>query len=271
MSAASGGPRAEAGGQWAELRQVGFASLDHATAVRTATDLLALGPGFGDPLLDAMGLADFTAPVGPDTYVEVLAPATPDHSVARWLRRVGGASGWVLSTQVPSLDGVRDRAAAHGVRVAVETEAMGHRIVQLHPLDVGVLLELDEFVPREAWFWDELPGARAAHAARTSKADDIVAVDVAVDTASDPGAPAAMARTWAAIIGIDPPTPPCSPAVTADGTADGAVLAFGRRTIRFVPAHDGRTGIVAVDVHATDRDHVAGSSGNLCNTLIRFV
>jgi len=101
-------------GQWAELRQVGFAALDHEAAVRTATDLLALGPGFGDPLLAAMGLADFTAPVGPDTYVEVLAPVTPDHSVARWLRRVGGASGWVLSTQVPSLAGVRERAAALG-------------------------------------------------------------------------------------------------------------------------------------------------------------
>jgi hypothetical protein len=265
-------------GQWAELRQVGFAALDHAAAVQTATDLLALGPGFGDPLLAAMGLADFTAPVGPDTYVEVLAPTTPDHSVARWLRRVGGASGWVLSTQVPSLDGVRERAEAHGVRVAVDTEAMGRRIVQLHPLDVGVLLELDEFVPREAWFWDELPGAKAAHAARTSKADDILAVDVAVDAASDPGAPAAMARTWAAIIGIDPP----SPEATGGGAAltDGATLAFGHRTIRFVPARDGRrpervsrdgrTGIVAVDLHATDRDHIAGSSGTLCNTQIRF-
>ncbi|HEU5385989.1 MAG TPA: hypothetical protein VFV73_08820 [Streptosporangiaceae bacterium] len=251
-------------GQWAELRQVGFAALDHAAAVQTATDLLALGPGFGDPLLATMGLADFTAPVGPDTYLEVLAPTTPDHSVARWLRRVGGASGWVLSTQVPSLDGVRERAEAHGVRVAVDTEAMGRRIVQLHPLDVGVLLELDEFVPREAWFWDELPGARAAHAARTTKADDITAVDVAVDAASDQAAPAAMAGTWAAIIGINPPS---APAITPNG----ATLAFGRRTIRFVPAHDGRTGIVAVDVHATDRHHVAGTSGPLCNTQIRFV
>jgi hypothetical protein len=51
--------------RWAELRQVGFATLDHAAAVRTATDLLALGPGFGDPLLADLGLADFTAPVGP--------------------------------------------------------------------------------------------------------------------------------------------------------------------------------------------------------------
>jgi hypothetical protein len=248
--------------QWAQLRQVGFATLDHAAAVRTATDLLALGPGFGDPLLAAMHLADFTAPVGPDTYVEVLAPTTPDHSVARWLRRVGGASGWVLSTQVPSLDGVRERAAEHDVRIAVETQAMGHNIVQLHPLDVGVLLELDEFLPREAWFWDELPAAQAAHAARTSKADDILAVDVAVEAGpGGSGGPAAMARTWAAIIGIGPPV----------ATADGAALAFGSRTVRFVPARDGRTGIVAVDLHATDRDHVAGSASELCHTQIRFV
>jgi len=86
--------------QWAELRQVGFAALDHAAAVRTATDLLALGPGFGDPLLAARGLADFTAPVGPDAYVEVLAPTMPDHSVARWLGRVGGASGQLCNTQI---------------------------------------------------------------------------------------------------------------------------------------------------------------------------
>jgi hypothetical protein len=244
--------------RWAELRQVGFATLDHAAAVRTATELLALGPGFGDPLLAERGLADFTAPVGPATYVEVLAPLTAGHSVARWLDKVGGASGWVLSTQVPSLDGVKERAAEHGVRVAVETQAMGHDIIQLHPLDVGVLLELDAFLPRDAWFWDDLPEARAARAARTTKADDIVAVEVAVAGLRDP---AAMARTWAAIIGIEPPA----------ATADGAALAFGRRTVRFVPARGGRTGIVAVDVHATDREHGPGEQGELCHTMINFV
>ncbi len=182
--------------RWAELRQVGFATLDHAAAVRTATELLALGPGFGDPLLAELGLADFTAPVGPGTYVEVLAPTTPGHSVARWLGRVGGASGWVLSTQVPSLDGRKERAAERGVRIAVETQAMGHDIIQLHPLDVGVLLELDAFLPRDTWFWDELPAAQAAQAARTTKADDIVAVEVAVDPEGLRD-PVAMAETWA--------------------------------------------------------------------------
>jgi hypothetical protein len=243
--------------RWAELRQVGFATLDHAAAVRTATELLALGPGFGDPLLAELGLADFTAPVGPATFVEVLAPVTPDHPVARWLGKVGGSSGWVLSTQVPSLDGVKERAAEHGVRVAVETQAMGRDIIQLHPLDVGVLLELDAFLPRDGWFWDHLPAAQAAQAARTGKADDILAVDVAV---AGPRDPAAMARTWAAIIGIEPPV----------ATADGAALAFGRRTIRFVPARGGRTGIVAVDVHATDREHGTRQQGMLCHTMINF-
>jgi len=240
---------------WAELRQVGFAALDHAAAVRAATDLLGLGWGFGDPLLAGLNLADFTAPIGPDTYVEVLTPTVPEHSVARWLRRVGGASGWVLATQVPSLDGVTERAAERGVRIAVQTHAMGHDIVQLHPLDVGVLLELDEFLPRDAWFWDDVEAAQAAYASRSAKVDDIVAVDVA---AADP---AAMAETWAAIIGLEPPA----------RTADRAAIAFGSRTIRFVAAVGGRTGIVAVDLHATDREHGTGRTGELCNTLIRFV
>ena len=240
---------------WAELRQVGFAALDHAAAVRTATDLLGLGSGFGDPLLAELNLADFTAPIGPDTYVEVLTPTVPEHSVARWLRRVGGASGWVLATQVPSLDGVTERAAERGVRIAVQTHAMGHDIVQLHPLDVGVLLELDEFLPRDAWFWDDVEAAQAAYASRSAKVDDIVAVDVAAED------PAAMAATWAALINIEPP----------EQTADGAAIALGSRTIRFVPAAGGRTGIVAADMHATDREHGTGVEGELCNTLIRFV
>jgi len=153
---------------------------------------------------------------------------------------------------------VKERAAERGVRIAVETQAMGHDIIQLHPLDVGVLLELDAFLPRDAWFWDDLPEAQTARAARTTKADDILAVDVAV---GGPGDPAAMAQTWAAIIGIEPPVL----------TADGAALAFGHRTIRFVPARGGRTGIVAVDVHATNREQGTGQQGELCHTMINFI
>jgi hypothetical protein len=241
--------------RWAELRQVGLATLDHDAAVRAATELLELGPGFDDPLLAAWHLADFTAPIGPDTYLEILAPTTPDHSMTRWLGRAGGAAGWVLSTQVPSLDGVNERAAERGVRIAVQAQAMGRNIVQFHPLDAGALLELDEFLPRGGWFWDDMATAQAAQASRGTKVDNIVAVDIAAED------PVALAATWAAIIGLEPPKE----------TADGAAIAFSSRTIRFVPAAGSRTGIVAVDMHAADREHGTGLAGELCNTLIRFV
>ena len=42
---------------------------------------------------------------------------------------------------------------------------------------------------------------------------------------------------------------------------DRQVCARGRR----------RTGIVAVDLHATDHENGPGLKGELCNTLIRFV
>jgi hypothetical protein len=39
-----------------------------------------------------------------------------------------------------------------------------------------------------------------------------------------------------------------------------------------VPAAGGsRAGIVAIDMHATDREHGAGGQAELCHTLIRFV
>ena len=43
------------------------------------------------------------------------------------------------------------------------------------------------------------------------------------------------------------------------------------RTVRFVPARGGRTGIVAVDVHATEREHGPGEQGELCHTMINFI
>lgn len=239
--------------RWAQLRQVVLATLDHPGDSDLVKKTLQLGPSFDDPELATIGLADATFPVGADTYLEVCGPMSEDHQVAKWLRKVGGRSGWCLSTQVPNLEGVRERCAQLGVRVAVEAQALGHEIVQLHPLDVGVLLELDSFMPRDEWFWDDLYGAKVAQSERGVFVDDIVGVEIAIED------PAATATKWATIIGL--PAPELAENV--------AVLFFSGRPIRFVKLVD-RRGLVAVDMHTSDRSR-AGESVELCNTTIRFV
>jgi hypothetical protein len=239
--------------RWAQLRQVVLATLDHAGDSELVRSTLQLGPSFDDPELATIGLADATFPVGPETYLEVCGPMTAAHQVAKWLRKVGGTSGWCLSTQVPNLDGVRERCEQLGVRVAIEAQALGHEIVQLHPLDVGVLLELDSFVPRDEWFWDDLAGAKVAQAQRGNFVDDIVGVEIAIED------PAAMATKWATIIGLPAP----------ELVESGAVLSFSGRPIRFVGLED-RRGLVAIDMHTTDRSKV-GETFELCSTKVRLV
>ena len=206
------------------MTQTQWADLAHEAAVRAATELLELGSGFDDPLLAAWHLADFTAPIGPDTYLEILAPTAPDHSMTRWLSRVGGASGWVLSIQVPSLDGVNERAAEHGVRIAVQAQAQGRRIVQFHPLDKGA-----------------------------------GPVQVTTGLGGDHNA------TWS----------PDGKWIAFSTQLDPKLFDYATKHIAVVPAAGGpaggRTGIVAVDLHATDREHGVGLAGELCHTLIRFV
>jgi hypothetical protein len=240
--------------RWAQLRQVGIATLDHEAEVAKATAVLGLGPGFADPELEHLGLLDFTVPVGPHAYLEILAPATPDHSLVSWLRRKGGAAGWVLSTQVPDLDGVRERCAEQGMRVVTDTAAMGHEILQLHPRDAGVLLELDAFAPQDQWFWDDLPANQAAQQARGSVVDDIVAVVIAC------AEPHALATRWARVLGLAAPE-------GVDG--EGASLALGERIVDFVPSVDGKSGLVGMRVRAVDRS-AAGRTAELCGVQVVF-
>lgn len=239
--------------RWAELRQVVLATLDHEADVERARKALHLGPSFGDPELTTIGLADATMPIGPATYLELCSPLTPDHQVARWLGKAGGSSGWALSTQVPTLEGVRQRCEELGIRIAIEAVAFGHEIVQLHPLDMGILLELDSFVPRDEWFWDDLAEAKVAQSARSTFVDDIVGVDIATPE------PATLAAKWATVLGIEGP----------EVTEDGALLRFSERDVHFVLPL-GRQGLVGVELHASERGD-AGQVVELCNTELRLV
>lgn len=197
---------------WAILRQVVMATDDIDGDGKLLRDTLRLGPGFADPELATIGLADDTLPLAGGSYLELVAPLTPDSSVARWLVKMGGRAGYALSVQHPDPLGVRDRALAMGIRVVADLEVMGHPIVQLHPADVGVLLELDGITDQSAWFWDDL----GVSAPSDALVDDVLGVRIG--TAD----PAATAQQWSRLLDL-----PGGPDHSID---------LGGRTVWFVPA-----------------------------------
>ena len=182
-----------AGPRWAVLRHLVLAAEDALAASAGLAGALRLPAGFGDPELAAIGLIDRNLPVGGQKYLEVVGPLGPGSYINRWLRRVGGQGGYCLSVQVPDGPACRQRALDRGVRLAADQVVLGHPIIQLHPADTGVLLELDGIPDQERWFWDDItPGPRP-----DALIDDITAVTVGVP---DPEATAAL---WADIIGLE--------------------------------------------------------------------
>jgi hypothetical protein len=211
---------------WADLRQVVIATVEPERVAGQLREQLRLGRGFGDPELDAHGIADDTMAVGTHTYLEVVSPTSADHPMAQWLRARGGTSGYLLSVQVADIDACLQRCAELGVRVPLTQPVQGFTIAQLHRGDMGFGLEIDGIVPRGRWFWDILDVDRP----RDARVDDVVAVDAVRN-------PLAAAARTAAVLGL--------PAV--DDSID-----LGGRLVRFV-ASDERNGPVAVKLHAVDR------------------
>jgi len=175
---------------WALLRQVVLATGDIAGDAKLLRDHLGLGAGFADPELATIGMSDETMALAGGSYLELVGALTPDVSIARWLAKTGGG-GYALSVQHSDPIAARDRAIARGVRIVADQAVMGHPIVQFHPADVGLLLELDGIADRDAWFWDGM----GVDPSPSALVDDVVRVDVGVAD------PAATVTLWAEILG----------------------------------------------------------------------
>ena len=210
---------------WAQLRQVVLATDDIALASKELRATYRLPDGFADPQLDEHGIADESIPLGPVHYLELVSPTGLDAAgganLARWLTKRGGQGGYCLSVQVPDAHAARERALARGVRVVADQDVLGHRIIQLHPADAGVLLELDGIADRGSWFWDDITPGPASDAV----VDALLGVTIAVAD------PPAVIETWLEVVDV--------PRIDANTLDLGVPVTF---------VVGGTPGIVAVDL-----------------------
>ncbi len=213
---------------WATIRQVVIGAESLEATSKEIREGLGLSSGFADPLLEDIGLADETIRVGGEAHLEVVAPLNTTASINGWRAKVGGGGGYALSIQVPDAAPLVANAEAAGVRVVADLEAYDRRIVQLHPGDMGLLVELDEIPEPDQWFWDDI----ATEAPARPLVDDVLGVDM---ESADPQAQAAL---WAAVFGVE----------VEDG--DVPSIRLGARTVHFVRGE--RRMLSAVDLRKVD-------------------
>ena len=179
---------------------------------------------FRDVGVSHFGLENAVLAVG-DSFLEVLAPVEPDTAGGRHLKRRGGDAGYMVMFQVADMAATRERLAALEVRVVWQTERPDAVDLHLHPHDVpGALVAVDTMDPPSSWRWGGPPYTAVD---LTETGHGLSGLTVAVKD------PAAAAARWAAV---------------ADASSDGptVILDGGRQRIDFIPASDGRSGLVGI-------------------------
>lgn len=226
------------------IRQVVLLVPDLEAAITECRETFGFTSGTRDP--ESMAELGFTHEVLSfgDTFLELVAPMTPESSHGRLVERKG-AVGYMLVVQVADLKADIGRAAGLGIEPLFAEDFEGNKISQWHPKSLGTLAELDQVDPHDSWHF----APRIFEASCTDVARDIVGADLA---SADPEV---MALTWSRI--LDTPL------------SDPTTLPLQDTVLRFVPAGDA-TGLVAVDVAATDPTRVAESL-HLCGVDFRFV
>ncbi|ROO86458.1 glyoxalase-like protein [Actinocorallia herbida] len=208
------------------LVQATVAAADLAPAAAAARALLGVPPGFPDPELASWGIVNEILGLGDGTYLEIVAPATPESALHGFLKR--GEGGYVVGVKVPDTDALVERAAKLGVEVAHRQDFHGADIVQFKPGRLGAMLEADRLPDGAHWHYDTWDTPARPADAPTGR---LLAVDLAVTE------PEQAAALWAELLDAEPAGPT---AITA-----------GDAVIRFVPA-TGRRGLVAADIAAPE-------------------
>jgi catechol 2,3-dioxygenase-like lactoylglutathione lyase family enzyme len=226
------------------LRQIILLTGDLDAALARAKDVFGFESGVRDEKsMSELGFEHEVFTFG-DTFLEIVAPLSPDSSHGRLIAEHGD-SGYMVDVQVGDLDDLVERAAALGFAPVLKQVFEGQRITQWHPRSLGTLAEFDQMEPADTWhFAPRIFDARTTHVARDICAATLAAAD-----------PESMARTWATLL---------------QRPLEGTTVRLPDEMLRFVPVGDGRPGLREVDVVASSAERV-GDTVELCGVAFRFV
>jgi hypothetical protein len=177
------------------IRQIVFAARDLANGSALLSGILGLDPPFRDPGVGAFGLDNAVYVFG-DQFIEIVSPVRAGTTAGRLMERRGD-SGYMLIVQTDDLKRDRARFKQLGVRTVLDIEHDDISAVHLHPKDIGgAIVSVDEPRPMASWRWGG-PDWRSQAGRRGEQR--VVGLTV---EANDPEA---MARRWAAILGLAAP------------------------------------------------------------------
>ncbi len=199
---------------WIRLRQVALVAHDLDAVVAQLHAAFGLSVAFSDPAVATFGLRNAVLPVGTQ-FVEVVSPTRDGTAGGRQLQRLGGDGGYMVICHTDDHPAVRARVDAGGVRVALEADDHGYRIMQLHPADTGgSFLEVDFQPGGDDPFGPWMPAGPAWQSAMcTDVVDGITGVTI---QSADPAG--TLAR-WSSVLGVE---------------AHGDVIALDNASVRVV-------------------------------------
>ena len=199
---------------WIRLRQIALVAHDLDAVVAELGDVFDLAVAYNDPGVATFGLRNAVLPVG-DQFIEVVSPIRAGTAGGRQLERLGGDGGYMVICHTDDQPAVRSRVEALGVRIVLDHDDHGYRIMQLHPADTGgSFLEIDHQPGGEDPGGPWTPaGDDWQRARRTDRVDGIKGVNVQCRN------PAETASRWHDITGCE---------------LDGEVLRFDNATVQFV-------------------------------------
>ena len=227
-----------------QLRQICLVARELKPVIDDLTTILGINACYVDPGVGKFGLENTLMPVGKN-FLEVVAPVEEGSAGGRYLDRRGGDGGYMVITQIDSLDNqqaIRQRALDNGVRVAWERERDGWNLCQLHPGDmIASFFEIEWDVHEDfEGHWNPVGGLGWEDKVKQDITVDYLGVEL-----QGPD-PAELAQRWSKVGGLP---------VESKGAE--LSMRFNNATIRFVEAEDGRgAGLGGLDIAVKDRNHI---------------